>query len=76
VSAGDGRERARLPLLCVALVLAVVALYWPVRAHGFVSYDDEVYLTQNPHVAKGLDPAEIRWVFANAHAANRGRTTS
>jgi tetratricopeptide (TPR) repeat protein len=62
--------RRRLALLTLALVAAVFALYWPVRAHGFVSYDDEVYLTTNPHVARGLDPAAIRWVFTHAHAAN------
>ena len=45
-------------------------MYWPVHAHDFVSYDDEVYLTTNPHVAKGLDWSEIRWVFTHAHAAN------
>jgi tetratricopeptide (TPR) repeat protein len=66
----DRRERMRVVLACLGLVLAVVALYWPVRAHGFVAYDDEVYLTGNPHVAKGLDWDEIVWVFSHEHAAN------
>jgi len=57
-------------LAALVLVLGVLAIYAPVRAHGFVSYDDEVYLTANPHVAKGLDPAEIAWVFTHDHAAN------
>jgi len=61
--------RARA-LAALVLVLGVVWIYAPVRAHGFVSYDDEVYLTANPHVAKGLDPTEIAWVFAHDHAAN------
>lgn len=68
--AHESRERRRLGALALALVVAVFATYWPVRANGFVSYDDEVYLTTNPHVAKGLDPAEIGWVFTHAHAAN------
>ena len=67
---GSTRERARLVALALGLVLAIFAAYWPVHAHDFVSYDDEVYLTTNPHVAKGLDWAEIRWVFTHAHAAN------
>ena len=65
-----GVERHRLAWSALALVVAVFALYWPVRENGFVSYDDEVYLVNNPHVAKGLDWAEIRWVFAHEHAAN------
>ena len=61
--------RARL-LAALVLVLGVAWIYAPVRTHGFVSYDDEVYLTANPHVAKGLDPTEIAWVFTHDHAAN------
>ncbi len=64
------RERRRLGALALLLVVAVFAVYWPVRANGFVSYDDEVYLTTNPHVAKGLDWSEVRWVLTHAHAAN------
>jgi tetratricopeptide (TPR) repeat protein len=64
------RERWRTPLVLAALVAAVLAVYWPVRTHGFVAYDDEVYLTENPHVARGLELSEIRWVFTHAHAAN------
>jgi tetratricopeptide (TPR) repeat protein len=65
-------RRDALVSWCLALVLvgAVFALYWPVRAHEFVSYDDEVYLTQNPHVLRGLVWDEVRWVFTHAHAAN------
>ena len=70
----DASQQARptrvLFLAALLLVLGVAWIYAPVRAHGFVSYDDEVYLTANPHVAQGLDPAEIGWVFTHAHAAN------
>jgi protein O-mannosyl-transferase len=58
------------PWLALGLVLAVLALYWPVRTHGFVNYDDEVYLTDNPHVARGLDWGELGWLFTHEHAAN------
>ena len=56
--------------LGLGLCLAILAVYWPVRAHGFLSYDDEIYVTANPHVAKGLDLDKIRWVFTHAYAAN------
>ncbi len=64
------RARMNLLLAALGLVLAVSVLYWPVHAHGFVAYDDEVYLSANPHVAQGLDWEEIRWVFTHDHAAN------
>lgn len=71
MSSGDApRERARLVVLALALVLGVAFVYAPVRAHAFVAYDDDVYLTANPHVARGLDWAEIRWVWTNPLAAN------
>ena len=62
--------RSRTLLAALALVLAVFALYWPVRPHGFVAYDDETYLLSNPHVARGLDWSEARWLFTHAYAAN------
>jgi tetratricopeptide (TPR) repeat protein len=64
-----GARRTSLAL-ALALVAAVAALYWPVRAHGFVSYDDPVYLSENPRVSKGLDADEILWLFTHEHAAN------
>jgi tetratricopeptide (TPR) repeat protein len=64
------RQRWHAWLLALGLAALVVALYWPVRDHGFVSYDDETYLTGNPHVAKGLAWSEVRWAFTHAHAAN------
>jgi len=66
----ERREQRGVLLVTLGLVLSIVAVYWPVRAHGFVAYDDEVYLTGNPHVAKGLDWDEIVWVFSHEHAAN------
>ncbi|MSR61459.1 MAG: tetratricopeptide repeat protein [Planctomycetes bacterium] len=64
-----GSSRLRTFALALGLALAVFALYWPVRGHDFVSYDDEVYLVNNPHVAKGLDWEEIRWAFGFEHYA-------
>ena len=52
------------------LVLGVLFVYAPVGGHGWVSYDDEDYVSANPHVAKGLVWSEVRWAFAHEHAAN------
>ncbi len=56
--------------LGVLLVLVVGALYAQTARHGFVSYDDDAYLVQNPHVASGLSAANARWAFSESHSAN------
>ncbi len=57
-------------LVSLALAAAVLALYVPLRGHGFLGFDDDVYITENPHVRQGISWPEIRWVFGHAHAAN------
>ena len=43
-------------LVIVALVAATLAVYWPVRHHNFIDFDDPHYVTDNPQVAEGLKP--------------------
>jgi protein O-mannosyl-transferase len=49
----------------VALLLAVVtlALYYPVRSHPFLNYDDTLYVTQNDQVQAGLTWLTVKWAF-------------
>ena len=49
----------------VALLLAVVtlALYYPVRGHPFLNYDDTLYVTQNDQVQAGLTWLTVKWAF-------------
>src|ERR1700752_1174892 len=64
--------REKLTPVAIALVLALLVLvaFCPVHAHGLVNYDDPVYLPENPHVAHGLEPHAMAWVFTHALAAN------
>jgi Flp pilus assembly protein TadD len=64
----SGRLRSWLP--AALLVLGVLFVYAPVGGHGWVSYDDEDYVTANPHVARGLAWSGVRWAFTHEHAAN------
>jgi len=64
------RETLVPAAIALALALLVLVAYWPVHAHGFVNYDDPVYLTENPYVARGLEPHAMAWVFTHALAAN------
>jgi tetratricopeptide (TPR) repeat protein len=64
------RNLERPWLICALLVLAVLAVYLPVIELSFLTYDDDYYVTRNPHVAGGLTSAGLRWAFAHVHSAN------
>ena len=52
--------------ICAALVLACIAIYGQTLSHGFVS-DDDVYITDNPHVQAGLHLKSIGWTFVSIY---------
>ncbi len=58
-------NRNRTWLVCLALALVTLVLYWPVQHFAFVNYDDPENVTQNVHVLAGLKPASVRWAFTN-----------
>jgi hypothetical protein len=57
-------------LICLALALVTTALYWPMTHHNFVNFDDDDYITNNPHVKAGLTRAGVIWAFQTGAAAN------
>jgi tetratricopeptide (TPR) repeat protein len=63
-------ENLKILLICLGLVLATAAAFEPVRHNDFVSYDDAMYVTENPRVNKGLSLESIRWAFTTTHASN------
>ena len=52
------------------LLMATIAVFWQVRGHDFVSYDDNLYVTQNPHVQSGLTADSVIWAFTSGQASN------
>ena len=56
----------------LALILAIVTfiVYQPVWRAGFVDFDDEWYVTTNPHVLGGLTVPGVVWAFTSGYAAN------
>ena len=50
------------------LVLGIIALYWPATRCGFVNLDDNVNVTDNVHIQKGLTWESIKWAFMNPMA--------
>jgi Flp pilus assembly protein TadD len=57
-------------ILCLLLVVATLALYNPVNRHLFVNYDDDRYITENPHVHNGLTWRTITWAFTTTEQGN------
>ncbi len=45
-------------------------MYYPVRTHPYVNYDDNVYVTDNVHVQSGLTWDTIRWALVTDDAGN------
>jgi Flp pilus assembly protein TadD len=57
-------------LAALALAAAVFATYAPVAANGWVRYDDDLYLTENPGVAEGLGAPALAWAFSTSRGGN------
>jgi tetratricopeptide (TPR) repeat protein len=56
--------------ICAVLALTVLSVYWPVRNHDFVKYDDDKYVTDNRNIQSGLNERSIRWAFSSGYASN------
>ncbi|MDR3457916.1 MAG: hypothetical protein P4N60_10755 [Verrucomicrobiae bacterium] len=52
------------------LVLVTLAVYWPVRHHDFINYDDDDYVYANDMVKAGLTWQGFEWAFMGTHAVN------
>ncbi len=63
-------EKLQIPLICLGLVLATAVAFEPVSHNEFVSYDDAMYVTENPRVNRGLSFESLRWAFTTTHASN------
>ena len=59
-----------LAAVCAALAVLTLAAFHGVLSNGFVTYDDDVYVTANTHVQKGLSSESIAWAFTTADCAN------
>jgi len=60
----DATPQVRLAgFLLAALTLLV---YWPLRQHEFINFDDGLFVTENPVVQAGLTWRGIVWAFTEA----------
>jgi Flp pilus assembly protein TadD len=52
------------------LVIVTAGVYWQVKDHEFIAYDDGQYIVENIGVQRGLTMESIRWAFTTGYAAN------
>lgn len=58
-------------MLGILLFVVTLLLYLPVLHHDFLKlWDDDAYVTDNPHVRTGLTLANIRWAFTSSEQSN------
>jgi tetratricopeptide (TPR) repeat protein len=63
-------DTQRTVLACSALVALSIAIYAQCLGHEFVNIDTASYVTQNPHVLRGLSWDGVRWAFTTFQASN------
>ena len=67
------RSKSPVPLdlaIGLGLILAIFAVYSSVGSFDFTSYDDTLYVTENPHVQAGLTLEGMRWAMTAVVASN------
>ncbi|HIJ74740.1 MAG TPA: hypothetical protein HPP83_11635, partial [Candidatus Hydrogenedentes bacterium] len=52
------------------LAVLVVAVFGRAIRHGFIIFDDDIYVTANHSVRAGLSLAGAKWAFTTCHGAN------
>ncbi|MGD9234777.1 MAG: tetratricopeptide repeat protein [Desulfobacterales bacterium] len=60
----------KILLVILCLIIGIVVVYIKVQSFDFVGYDDELYVTKNLHVQKGISLEGFKWAFTTFHAAN------
>ena len=56
--------------ILLALALATLVIYAQVLGHQFINLDDDLYITENPIVARGLTFSGIAWAFTTFRTGN------
>ncbi len=62
--------RKRTLILCLLLAAGTLALYSRVSHAGFLRYDDDRYVVENPYVHAGIHWRTITWSFTSFEQAN------
>jgi tetratricopeptide (TPR) repeat protein len=61
---------SRPRILGLLLALVTMLAFLPATQNSFVNYDDDLYVTQNPVVQRGLTWDGVRWAFGKINVSN------
>ena len=60
----DSHDRIRYSVLTgLFLFFVTLSVYWQVSHFGFINFDDNVYVYENPHIRSGLTQESLAWSF-------------
>ncbi|MHC4397095.1 MAG: tetratricopeptide repeat protein [Planctomycetota bacterium] len=62
---GKSNNKLLVFLICLFLVGVTTLAFMSVANHDFLNYDDNEYITDNPHVCSGLNWPNVRWAFTS-----------
>lgn len=57
-------------LISFLLIATIFMAFWQVRNHDFITFDDNAYVADNPHVRAGLTREGVIWAFTSGYASN------
>jgi len=57
-------------VIMIALTLLVLLVYWQVQGHDFISYDDQLYVTDNFRIHQGISVDSIAGAFKDVHTGH------
>jgi protein O-mannosyl-transferase len=66
----EASEARQSLVLCLVLIVATIAVYYPVHTHPFSDLDDFIYVTENVHVQSGVNWQTVTWAFTTFHGFN------
>jgi tetratricopeptide (TPR) repeat protein len=66
----EHRNAPRLWWICLALAAITIAVFSPVFHYDFLTYDDQIYVTENPYVLSGFNSNSLAWAFQTSTSGN------
>ena len=66
----EHRNPTRTWLVSLALAAITLAVFSPLFHSGFLEFDDQIYVTENPYVRSGLNGNSLAWAFHTSTSGN------
>jgi len=50
-------------IIAIFLIIFICSIYYQIKDHDFINFDDNLYVTDNSHVLSGLNLENIKWAL-------------